>query len=238
VPTPKARECADSIGQSLASLEKLVTRTMRFVPAECRRSFTIAMRDSHEATFLPSILSALQDVAPEVGVATVRIDRRDVEEDLQTGELDLAVDMALPVSADVHRERVLAEPLVVLVRKDHPKIRSTLDLDTYLAMEHVLVTGRRRGLGYEDAALQRLNLTRRVRIRCQHHAAASEVVAKTNFLATMPRSYAVQFNRSTDNQTFDFPIDNPLLELFLYWHANVQDDPAHRWFRELASRCI
>jgi DNA-binding transcriptional LysR family regulator len=40
-------------------------------------------------------------------------------------------------------------------------------------------------------------------------------------------------NRSVGNQVLPFPLDIPRLELFLYWHANVDDDPASRWFRRI-----
>jgi DNA-binding transcriptional LysR family regulator len=29
-----------------------------------------------------------------------------------------------------------------------------------------------------------------------------------------------------------FPADIPPLETFMYWHANVDEDPAAQWFRE------
>jgi DNA-binding transcriptional LysR family regulator len=103
------------------------------------------------------------------------------------------------------------------------------------------VTGRRRGRGLEDAALQRLNVARSIRARCQQHAAANEVVSRSDLLATMPRNYALHVNQHIDNQILPFPplpTDTPTLELFMYWHTNVDDDPAHRWFRTLAAKFI
>ncbi len=38
-------------------------------------------------------------------------------------------------------------------------------------------------------------------------------------------------NRQTNNQLLPFPIDVPPLESFLYWHSNVDEDPASQWFR-------
>src|SRR5882757_1068966 len=131
-PTPRARALAGTINQSLDGLEKMLQRNARFEPTTSRRRFVIAMRAAHEATFLPDILVALTREAPGIDLATVRIERRDLEEDLQSGELDFAIDMALPVSLDIHRQALEAEPIVVLARKDHPSLRDTLDLPTYL----------------------------------------------------------------------------------------------------------
>jgi DNA-binding transcriptional LysR family regulator len=161
----------------------------------------------------------------------VRIERRDLEEDLQSGEIDLALDVGLPLSNDVRRERVGAEPLVVLARTDHPAIQGTLDIDTYTSLAHILVTGRRRGGGYEDSVLGRLGLSRHIKMRCQHHAAANQIVSTSELLVTMTRSQAQIVNRQTNNQLLPFPVDVPPLESYLYWHANVDEDPASQWFR-------
>jgi DNA-binding transcriptional LysR family regulator len=237
IPTPRARELAATIGQSLVGLEKALHRGEGFNPATLQRSFTIAMREAHETTFLPSMVEALAET-PGVSIATVRIDRRDVEDDLQSGELDLAVDVNLPVSVDILRQRVSAEPLAVLARKDHPIVRGQLDLATYLALDHVLITGRRKGRGLEDATLQRLNVSRTIRARCQQHAAAIEIVSRSDLLATMPRKYAHHFNRPFGNQVLPFPVEESTLELFAYWHTNVDEDLSHRWFRTLALKFI
>jgi len=238
IPTPLARSLADSIADSLGTLEQMLQRVGHFEPGTAQRCFTIAARESHELTFLPALLSRIGSEAAHVGIASVRIDRRDLEEDLQSGEIDLAIDVALPLSNDVRRERIGAEPLVVLVRPDHPGVRGKLDIETYTSLSHILITGRRRGGGYEDSALARLGLSRHIKMRCQHHAAASQMVSRSELLATMTRSQAVIVNRATHNQLLPFPIDAPPLESFLYWHSNVDEDPASQWFRAQVKACL
>jgi DNA-binding transcriptional LysR family regulator len=231
IPTPRARTLATTIGGSLENIEQMLHRAAEFDPLTSKRSFAIAMREAHEIYFLPRMMSALKREAPNINIATVRIERRDLEDDLQAGVLDCAVDMALPASMAVFRKAIASESLVVLARQDHPIIRGTLNLETYLEQEHVLITGRRRGGGYEDSALSRLGISRRIRIRCQQHVAASEVVKHSDLLATMPQSYAELANRHTDNQVLPFPTAIPMFDLFLYWHANVDEDSANQWFR-------
>jgi DNA-binding transcriptional LysR family regulator len=229
VPTPLARTLAVTIGSSLGNLEQMLHRAGRFDPATSQRVFAIAVRESQESTFLPALLTKLATTAPNIDVAAVRIERRDLEDDLQSGDIDFALDVALPLSADVRRELIGAAPLVVLARTGHPVVQGSLDLETYLAQEHVLVTGRRRGRGYEDAVLAKLGLTRRIRVRCQQHAAANEIVRRTDLLATMSRRQAELVNK--DHQMLPFPTDIAALDSYLYWHARAEDDPASRWFK-------
>ena len=232
IPTPKARSLAATIGHALGGLEQVLNGTGNFEPATSQRVFTIAVRESHESYFLPGMMAQIARAAPHIDIAAVRIDRRELEEELQGGELDAAVDVALPLSSEVRRELLSSEPLVVLARRDHPAIQESLDLETYLSLEHVLVTGRRRGGGYEDAALARQGRSRRIRLRCQHHAAANEVASHSDLLLTVSRNHALAINREAGNKMWPLPLAIPPLELFLYWHTNVDDDPAGQWFRE------
>lgn len=238
IPTPLARSLADSISSSLGGLEQMLLRVGHFEPATAQRCFTIAARESHELTFLPALMGRIGREAAHIHVASVRIERRDLEEDLQSGEIDLAIDVALPLSNDVRREHVGSEPLVVLARADHPMVQGKLDIDTYTTLSHVLITGRRRGGGYEDSVLARVGLSRHIKMRCQQHAAASQVVSKSGLLATMTRGQAHIVNRQTNNQLLPFPIEVPPLESFLYWHSNVDEDPASQWFRAQVLACI
>lgn len=238
VPTPLARSLAASIGKSLGNLEDVLHRAGHFDPSTSQRRFTLAVRNSLEGAFLPPLAAMLAREAPGIDVAAVRIERRDLEDDLQSGELDAAIDVALTTSGDVRRERLGAEPLVVLARREHPRVRAALDAQTYLALEHVLVTGRRRGGGFEDIALNRLGLERRIRVRCQQHTAACDVVGQSDLLATMSRNQAELANHRTGNQMLPFPFDVAPMEFFLYWHANVDADMANRWFRQCVTEIL
>jgi len=231
VPTPRARALANTISSSLGNLEQLLQGSLQFDPARDARQFRIALRDSMELLLLPQLVQ-LQAELPGIDIAAVRIERRDLEEDLQSGELDLAIDIALPLSAEVQRQRLHGSALVVLAQRGHAQIEGALSLEQYLAAEHVQVTGRRRGGGFEDAALLKLGKRRRVRVRCQQHSTANELVSRSELLLTVPERHATLINQHTQNQLLPFPAPVQSFESFLYWHANVDQDPGNRWLRE------
>ena len=168
-------------------------------------------------------------------LAAVRLDRRRLETDLAAGTLDLAVDVLQPVPAAVRSRRLGGEALVVALRAGHPAIADGLDLDAYLALDHVLVSSRRRGAGLEDVALQKLGASRRVRLRCQQHFAAFHVVARTNLALTLPARHAAVLNERFGHLLLPLPFATPGLERYLYWHENVDASPAHAWLRGLAA---
>ncbi len=122
--------------------------------------------------------------------------------------------------------------MVVMARKGHPTVGKTLDVETYLKQDHILVSSRRSGLGLEDVELSRQGLQRRIRLRCQHYFAACSVVSQTDLILTMPETYARIASQQFGNQILPFPLAMPTLDAHLYWHANVEAEPANKWLRE------
>jgi len=232
VPTPLTRSLIEPVRASLRVLESTLHKVDRFDPATASKRFVLGLRDVLEPIALPPLMRRLAVEAPSVEVATAHVDRRNLESELSAGSVDVAIDVLLPASDKLRFRRISTDRLVVLARRDHPALQAGLDLETYLAAGHILVSSRRRGRGLEDHELARRGLQRSIRLRCQHYFAASHVVSQTDLLVTMPERHAAVANRRFDNLVFPFPIEGPTLEAYLYWHANAEDDPANRWLRE------
>jgi DNA-binding transcriptional LysR family regulator len=232
VPTPLARGLIEPVRAALRALEVSLSESSRFDPASMRRRFTIGVRDVLEARLLPPLLRRIAAEAPNVDIAAVRADRRELEAELARGTLDAAVDMLLPLSDAVRRRRVVADALVVVARADHPRAVAPLTLETYLQLDHVLTSSRRSGQTLEDAELSRHGLQRRIRLRCQHYFSACRVVSQTDLVLTMPESYARIASRQWSHQLLPFPLPTPTLDAVLYWHEQMESDPANRWLRE------
>jgi DNA-binding transcriptional LysR family regulator len=238
VSTPLARNLIEPVRRALRGFEVTLSGLEQFDPATSDKQFTLAVRDVLEATILPPLTARMRKDAPQVGLAAVKVERREIEGELAAGSLDVAIDVLLSLSNDIRHQQLLADKTVVVVRKDHPRIKSKLDLQAYLAEDHILASSRRHGPGLEDFELSRLGLQRRVMLRCQHYYAACRVVSQTDLLLTMPERYARAANQHLDNRILPFPADMPPFDVYLYWHANVDGDPANRWLREQLIRSV
>lgn len=238
VSTPLARNIIEPVRRSLRGLEVTLNGLDAFDPATTTKRFNIALRDVLEATILPPLMLRVRNEAPLVDIAASQVDRRDLQNEMATGELDGAIDVLLPLPNDIMRTRIYQDSTVVVARQGHPAINGTLDIDTYLKQDHVLASSRRRGVGLEDFELSRFGLERHIRLRCQHYFAACRVVSQTDLILTMPGRYASIANQQFGNQILPFPLEVPAFDVFLYWHANVDNDPANKWFRELVIQSI
>lgn len=230
VPTPMARDIAERVRGALASLSAL-TEPAEFDPVSQPRVFRLALRDVFESVVLPPLMAELEACGSPIEIHSVRSHRDDIEGELRRGAIDLAVDVPFLTEPEIVSRRVVQDPLMVVARDGHPALAGGLDLDTYMAQGHILVSIRRAGPGLADAELNRLGLRRRIRLRCQHYFAACEVVRCTDLLLTMPGHYARVMAAVVPNRLAPFPVALPDLDAVMYWHASMTEDPASRWLR-------
>jgi DNA-binding transcriptional LysR family regulator len=230
-PTPLARRLIEPVRQALRGLEVTLSKADRFDASTALKRFTVGMRDVAESVLLPPLMRTIAAGAPRIDISIVRAERRELERELSSGTLDAAIDVVLPLPEEIQRERLGQEWMTVVARRRHPRVRATLDLDAYLAEEHILVSSRRRGLSAEDFELARHNLRRRVRLRCQSYFAACRVVSETDLLLTMPRRYASLLNAQFGNRLSPFPLEVPAYDTYVYWHVSAAGDPANAWLR-------
>ncbi|HSZ60449.1 MAG TPA: LysR family transcriptional regulator [Terriglobales bacterium] len=237
VPTPFTRNMIDQVRQALQILETNLSQSRNFVPEHTRRNFNLSLWEYSEALILPPLLRRLKDASPGMSITTVRIRRRDLETELASGSVDLAIEIPMTVSDRIRHKWLLNEAFVVVARHDHPAIKDKLDLETYLKQRHIQVSSRRQGPSVIDIELSRRGLRRQIFLRNQHNQTACLVVSNTDMLLTLPERHAQLFNTGAPStsaayRVYPFPLPAPRLEAHLYWHESVENDPANRWLRE------
>lgn len=244
LPTPLAKAIVERVREGLGNLESTLVDGLIFDPTTAERTFTIAMRDVLEAKALPEIAMKLKQVAPKIRFRSVQLARRDIENALVRGSIDFAADVLIPVSKQLHHKLLGSEELSVMMSKDHPlaKTPEKLDLEAYLAAEHVQVSSRPNGPGIEDVALSRLGETRDIAMRCQHYYAAAKVVAQSDWLLTLPTTYATALSDDsapgTSNVIAPLPFQTEPLEVHLYWHTKAEQDPALIWCKQQIEKLL
>ena len=233
VPTPAARAIAGPVREALRGLDAALDAAASFDPGQTTREFRIGVRLSGELPRFSALVARVRAEAPHVTLASVTFRRRDLIAALANGDLDLALDVALPADDRLRRHYLGSEPLVVVARPGHPRVDGAVDLDTYLALEHVVASTRPHGPGIEDMALERMGLGRRVAVRCQHAITAWQIIAASDMLFTLPRSHAEMIDAIWPMQLVPLPLDVERGGNFLYWHQAAEADPGLGWLRAI-----
>ena len=233
VPTHAARAIAGPVREALRGLDAALDAATAFDPVRTTREFRIGVRLSGEMPRFSSLVSRVRSAAPHVALASVTFRRRDLVMMLANGDLDLALDVALPTNDRLCRHYLGTEPLVVVARKGHPHVDGAIDLETYLSLDHIIATARPYGPGIEDMALDQMGLTRRVAVRCQHAITAWQIVASSDMLFALPRSHAEVLDAMWPMQLVELPLPVEQSGSYLYWHQASQADPGLGWLRAI-----
>jgi DNA-binding transcriptional LysR family regulator len=233
VPTAAARALLPRVQAHLRALSEAVRGIGPFDPATADCAFKLGFRDVMESIAFPPLLSHTRAAAPGVRFESRRVSRESFERELASGALDAVVDLAAPTGRQVRSQKVLDEPLAVVVRRGHAFARRRPKLEHYVAARHVLVTLKPEGPEVVDLALAERDLARDIVLRCQHYYAACRVVAATDLLLTMPETYARVLARDLSLHVLPLPFALPRLEVRLYWHASQDEDAASRWLRRV-----
>src|SRR5208282_5493818 len=95
MPTPFTRNMIEQVRQALHILEVHVSASRNFVPEHTRRNFHLSLWEYAEALILPLLLRRLTHAAPGMSITTSQVKRRDLETELASGSVDLAIDIPL-----------------------------------------------------------------------------------------------------------------------------------------------
>ena len=132
------------------------------------------------------------------------------------------------------RQRLYFDNYVSVVRKDHPRLSRLSEKEGFLHERHIVVTSSQTG----HAAHQLLEraLTSevgpdRVKVKVPSFVAAAFVASCTEAVGSMPAKLAEYLAADLNLAILKTPIELPRIEISQFWHARVDKDQGHRWFR-------
>ncbi len=237
--TPRAEEMRLSLRQGLQAFRRTIQGESAFEPASSNRRFVVAVGDAFAMLLVPPLLSLLRESAPGVDLDIVPFDSRKYAAQLETGEVDVAVSAFFGDAPGILMRKCRSESFVCVVREDHPCVGTTLDMETWASLPHVLVSPEGAGgPGVVDRALARHGLERRVAVRIRYFLAAPLLVAQSDLVLTVTRSLAEMFAQTQPVRLIEPPVDLPRFSVGVAWHERVAQDSANRWIRECVARAL
>jgi DNA-binding transcriptional LysR family regulator len=233
VPTELTRRVIGEVQAHLRGLQSLMGQAETFDPQTLDMTLRLGMRDVLEAITLPPLMAQLAVVAPRVRLASVRVPRDTLEQALTQGDVDLVIDRQRRVASRIKGVHLADDTLAVIMRQGHALATQPLSVAAYFAHPHVMVSMQPDQPDPLQAVWSALGLGERdVILRCQHYFAAANVVAHSEALLTLPRTYAQELTRTLPLVVRELPVPVPPIGIWMYWHAERDADPVHRWLRE------
>jgi DNA-binding transcriptional LysR family regulator len=231
-PTPRALSLAEPVRQGLRLFESALSAPS-FDPRTAERTFVVAASDYVEFVLMPPLMRRLSELAPRARVEIRPWGLHEVPAALSRAEADLMVGFYGDVPSHHRHEIVFDEEYVCIVRKAHPRVKKRLSLETYLELEHVLVSQRGDSPGSVDRALAAKGRRRRIAARVSHVLMVPMLVARTDFVAALSRRVVAPFAGPLALQVLPPPLPLPRGRIGQVWHEQLENDPAQRWFRSV-----
>jgi DNA-binding transcriptional LysR family regulator len=233
VPTQYALELAAPLHVALEELRNVVASQAPFDPIAAKQDFAIAASDYvHHVWSLP-FARRMRELAPHCRIALHPVDRTSLFKRMEQGEFDLAFLTPEASPPNLQSRRLLSERYVVIGKKDHPKLQKRLDLPTFCALDHVLVSPRGGSFeGVTDIALQTLGAERNVAVSVASFLLVPEIVRQSDMIALVPERLVHGDERLV---ICDPPLTVPGFDILMLWHPRSSSHPAQKWLRDQMS---
>jgi len=179
---------------------------------------------------LSKLQQQLAQHAPHAQLICSKLNRQDMQRQLTTNQIDVALDVSLPMKQPINHLTLSSDSFCILMSASHPLARHCAISD-YLAAKHIAVSNRASGSVVEDISLLQQGINRNVTIRCQSYQAAKAVIKDTDYLLTVPSLIAKQL-LEPDLVIMPLPVELLPISTHLYWHQDSEQDEALVWFRE------
>ncbi|HBP30733.1 MAG TPA: LysR family transcriptional regulator [Advenella kashmirensis] len=234
-PTPLAEEIAPQMEAALAQLDNLIVNQQQFQPADADRQFTLAPNSYAELTLMPALVAKLRDLAPGIQLRFTNFGNDLSETGAISGNTAMVLGRIVDPPDNLIVQHLMDESLSCVVRADHPSIGTSISRQQYESLKHVnvLPSGRLRVGLFQ--ALERHNLKREVAISVTHFLTVPEMIAVTDYCATLPSLICRKLERDQRLKVIPAPVDLGTFPLEMAWHVRYRNDPAHRWLRSLVA---
>lgn len=232
VPTPRAVALGPLVTAAIAASEAVFTDPDGFDPSALTRTFRLHTTDHVSLVLGPSVDRVLRTKAPGVDLYLQPI-APDVSPLLRSDRIDAGIGVFPDAAPELRRRRLFGDRFVCLVRDDHPRVHTTLDLETWLDIPHMLVSPRGRDGGLVDRVLAEHGRSRRVRRTVPQFLVAAHLLAHSDEVLTVSARIAASVAGLLPLRVLEPPIALPRYSLELLWHPRHDRDPAHAWLRQV-----
>jgi DNA-binding transcriptional LysR family regulator len=235
-PTERALSLQQPTKGILANIHSIISTKLTFDPATTKRTFRLSMSDAMSVEALPLIVRKLRKYAPNIDLLVTSSGPKDACARIINDEVEIAIGVFPHVQPELLRRELYRDELICVADINNPLLRrGRMDEKSYLASPRVTVATNLDSGVQLDEIFVAMGLNRRVVATIPHYIALPALIRGTDLIGHT-RLRLVKLLRSSSNLVV-FPIPArirvPELSFEEIWHARYEDDPGHRWLRDL-----
>jgi DNA-binding transcriptional LysR family regulator len=235
--TPRGSALREPLRIALQHLEDVVSKPSTFDPKNSDRTFAIGANDNATAIIAARLIALTRSRALSgIRFAFRSIDVANLSDQLETGDIDVALVSRSAVPSNMPSQPLLEEHFMMAQRIDHPRGLRAPSLKEYARLDHVIVSGDGGGFrSFIDDVLTTNGLTRRVAVSVQHYSVVPLLLQSTDLVCTLPLRFLNRYKGAL--RALRLPFETRPFTLQATWHARFDNDPGHEWLRQQLKSC-
>lgn len=234
IPTQKAYDVFPLIKQSVSDIGAIIFSTAEFEYKTSTRIFKIAMTDYMEFVLLPSICAYIDEHAPNISLEIVNF-REFIPELFENGKLELGIGLDRKLPKEFASEFLFDDGFLCIANKYNPILSKPWTLETYLDADHIAsnTTIYNGAITRIELALQKLELTRKIKIKTSNILPSFQIVANSSLIGTFSKNVVTKFAPLYNLEYLLPPFDIPKISSVQVWHRQNSNDPGLLWLRKI-----
>jgi len=230
-PTPVALSLSEPVAYALGTIHDALNQRLVFDPARSSQSFTIAMTDIGEIFFLPDLVHRMARDAPNVSLSTVRNQTIDLNREMESGNVHLALGHLPDLKAGYFQRQLFSQRYVCVFRRGHRFDGSAMTAEDFSAADQISVIAAGTGHGLIDELFGRMGVPRKIKLRVPHFVSVGHILCSTDMIATVPEVLAQRISEPFGLTWCAHPIALPAISIGMFWHAKLHKDASNQWLR-------
>jgi len=226
--TPRADKLVAPVRAVLDNIRDTILAPQAFDPSKSDRMITFTAIDYVVQVLLAKAIGIFSNEAPNM---RFRIDAMTTEPvaTLQRGLTDIVIGLDYILSPEHPHEWLYDERFVVISWKGNSELDGPLTREAYEAAGHVCAMMGRQVPGFDETALRRLGIERRIEVFAPSYTSIARLVLGTNRIATIHERLANQLKDTLPLDVHELPFDFPTVREVIQWSSRNSGDPAIAW---------
>ncbi|MCG9678809.1 LysR family transcriptional regulator [Vibrio sp. Isolate24] len=231
VPTPFALSIATDVHKILACMNGILHQG-EFEPKNFIGTIALSMRESTFELFSGRIT----EINAQLTSANIQIFAKEQLsfDALLRGQVDFMIlphDISQPPtrSRDLVWEQIQDDEMVCLMSPQHPLVNQSLNIEEYLAYQHIGILDKDLSTPYFEQNLTQQYSSRNIAISVADFGSAAVICHQTEFLLTCSKMWAEKSLQAQSLIQKPLPFSYGKVAYSLVWNQASSNDPALKW---------
>ncbi|MBR9727369.1 LysR family transcriptional regulator [Shewanella intestini] len=236
--TAIAKHLYNALAPMLVEIEQTVQSVKTFDPNTANRVFTVNANESFIDLIQVEIEQATATLPIEIVFNESNVDEQELYQELQSQQLDLALDIVAPKEASFKSQLVASESLACVSRGDHPQFAHGIDQASYFAAKHVFYRFQRQNQRVAELIATRHLPTRQMQGEKSSLLSMLSAVSKSDAICISPYTYAKNYQQVFSLNIMEMPFPSQKMDIYSVWTSKNHQDPANKWLRTVVNNAV